>query len=201
MKIAIIGAGNVGGALARNWATAGHEVYLGVKNPADDKQWSGVGNVTVCTVKAAADKAAVLLIALPVAAIVPAARELGNMENKIVIDATNAVFDKPAPYETGYHAMKALTGADVIKGFNTTGFENMANPVYHGKGIDMFMAAGSLKAKEAVRQLASDAGFEACYDFGGEDKVVLIEQFAMAWINLAILQKEGRDIAFKVLRR
>ncbi|MDN5213045.1 NAD(P)-binding domain-containing protein [Fulvivirgaceae bacterium BMA12] len=201
MKIAIIGAGNVGGALARNWAAAGHEVYLGVKNPADNKEWSGIANLTVCSVKAAADEAAVLLVALPVPALVPVAQELGNMENKIVIDATNAVFAKPAPYETGYHVFKALTGADVIKSFNTTGFENMANPVYHGKGIDMFMAAGSQKAKEVVRLLASDAGFEACYDFGGEDKVLLIEQFAMAWINLAILQKEGRDIAFKVLRR
>jgi len=65
----------------------------------------------------------------------------------------------------------------------------------------MFTAGDSQKAKDTVTKLAIDLGFESCYDFGGDDKFPLIEQFAMAWINLAIMQGEGRDIAFKVLRR
>jgi len=32
MKIAIIGTGNVGGALATKWSEAGHKLFLGVKN-------------------------------------------------------------------------------------------------------------------------------------------------------------------------
>lgn len=32
MKIAIIGTGNVGGALATKWANAGHQIFLGVQN-------------------------------------------------------------------------------------------------------------------------------------------------------------------------
>lgn len=32
MKIAIIGTGNVGGALATKWANAGHHIFLGVKD-------------------------------------------------------------------------------------------------------------------------------------------------------------------------
>ena len=55
--------------------------------------------------------------------------------------------------------------------------------------------------KELVKRLALDLGFEHCYDFGGDDKFKLIEDFAKAWINLAIMQGEGRNIAFKVLRR
>jgi hypothetical protein len=39
------------------------------------------------------------------------------------------------------------------------------------------------------------------YDFGGNDKFDLIEQFAFCWVNLAIIQKQGRDLAFKILRR
>ncbi len=38
MKLAIIGAGNVGGTLGTAWAQkAGHEIFFGVRNPASDK--------------------------------------------------------------------------------------------------------------------------------------------------------------------
>jgi len=50
-------------------------------------------------------------------------------------------------------------------------------------------------------QLALDAGFGNCYDFGKADKVELLEKFALSWINLAIMQGYGRDIAFKLLRK
>jgi predicted dinucleotide-binding enzyme len=37
MRLAIIGAGNVGGALGTAWAQkAGHEIFFGVKNPTSD---------------------------------------------------------------------------------------------------------------------------------------------------------------------
>jgi len=45
---------------------------------------------------------------------------------------------------------------------------------------------------------AYDIGFVKCYDFGGDDQVNLLEQFAMSWINLAIIQKQGRGIVFKI---
>ena len=77
----------------------------------------------------------------------------------------------------------------------------MRDPSYDGVGIDMFMAGSSERGKQVARQLALEAGFAECYDFGGDDKVVLLEQFALAWINLAIMQGQGRQIAFKVLRR
>jgi len=37
MKIAIIGAGNVGSTLASRWAELGHEVTIGSQNPASEK--------------------------------------------------------------------------------------------------------------------------------------------------------------------
>ena len=35
MKLAIIGAGNVGGALGQAWARAGHRIAYGLKDPED----------------------------------------------------------------------------------------------------------------------------------------------------------------------
>lgn len=77
----------------------------------------------------------------------------------------------------------------------------MLNPEYQGEKIDMFMAGDSDKAKQIARQLALDAGFGTCWDFGKADKVALLEQFALSWINLAIMQGHGRNLAFKVVRR
>lgn len=67
--------------------------------------------------------------------------------------------------------------------------------------LDMFMAGNSMTGKTITRALAMDMGFAECYDFGGDDKVPLLEQFALAWINLAIMQGNGKNIAFKILKR
>ncbi len=201
MNIAVVGVGKVGGALARNWASKGHNIYLGVRNPDGKKEWEDIPNVSVHPVNEAMKLAETILVALPVSSIVPVFSEAGDLSGKKIVDATNSVFQKPEPYANGYEAIVDLTGADVAKGFNSTGFENMADPNYDGRGVDMFTAGDSDQAKSIVKQLSSDAGFENCYDFGGADKVALLEQFAMAWINLAIIQKEGRNIAFKVLKR
>jgi hypothetical protein len=205
MKIAIIGAGNVGGALASGWANAGHDVILGVRNLDDSEIKALVAankNMSVQSVNDAAKEAEVILVSVPIAAIKDVAKSLGEVKNKIIIDATNSVFQKPEPYANGVEAFKALTLCeDVVKCFNSTGFENMANPKYGEIGIDMFVAGSSQKGKAVAKQLAQDLGFAECYDFGGDDKVALLEQFALAWINLAIMQKHGRGMAFKILRR
>jgi 8-hydroxy-5-deazaflavin:NADPH oxidoreductase len=126
---------------------------------------------------------------------------MGDVSGKVLIDATNAVRQKPEPYDTVYHALADKTKGKPVKCFNSTGFENMLAPVYHGEKIDMFMAGDDAEAKQTARQLALDAGFGTCWDFGRADKVALLEQFALSWINLAIMQGHGRDIAFRLIRR
>jgi predicted dinucleotide-binding enzyme len=126
---------------------------------------------------------------------------LGDVSQKVIIDATNTIGPPRGPYQTAYHCLAAKTAADIVKCFNTTGSENMLDPIYHGQPIDMFMAGESERAKEVAARLSADAGFGTCIDFGGSDKVVLLEQLALCWINLAIMQRMGRGIAFTLLRR
>jgi predicted dinucleotide-binding enzyme len=203
MKIAIIGTGNVGGALATRWAQAGHTIRLGVQ---DFQQFKGKHllenpSTAVFTIADAVVEAEVVLLAIPPAAVMDLLPQLGNLAGKVAIDATNAVRQGPGTYPTVYHCLADKTLAEVVKCFNTTGFENMLNPVYHGEGIDMFMAGHSDAAKQTARTLALDAGFGECWDFGKADKVQLLEQFALSWINLAIIQGHGRNLAFKVIKR
>lgn len=203
MQIAIIGHGNVGGALAKHWANFGHEVIIGARNPQDEKvqALAQIQNITTTDILEAISKSDVILVATPAHTAVELANQFGKLTNKIIIDATNAIRQKPEPYPTAFHAFQAITGAELAKCFNTTGFENMENPHYGDTAIDLFVAGSSEKAKEVAIQLAKDAGFGECYDFGDGDRVELLEQFAMAWINLAIFQKHGRDIAFKIIKR
>ena len=63
----------------------------------------------------------------------------------------------------------------IVKCFNSTGFENMINPVYNGNGIDMFCVGNSKEAKDLASSLAKEIGFANCWDFGGDDKVELLE--------------------------
>lgn len=203
MNIAIIGTGNVGGALATNWSKKGHTITLGVK---DIHQFKGLDllkneNTNAYSIKEAVSKSEVILIATPPTAIFEIIDQLGDVAGKIIIDATNSVRATPEPYKTVYHCLADKTNAEIVKCFNTTGFENMLNPIYKGEGIDMFMAGDSDSAKKIANQLAIDAGFATCLDFGKADKVELLEKLALSWINLAIMQGHGRNIAFKVVRR
>lgn len=205
MKIAIIGTGNVGGALATKWATAGHTILLGVK---DSHAFKGAAlltnpNTSVHPIQEAVKEAAVILLATPATAAVEVAQSLGDTSGKLIIDAMNIVMGRgPAGFNSTAEAILANTASrDVIKCFNTTGFNNMENTVYGTEKLDLFMAGDSAAAKQTVRQLALDAGFAECYDAGGSELFQLMEQFAFFWINLAMRQGLGREIGFKLLRR
>lgn len=203
MNIAIIGTGNVGGALATQWSKNGHTINLGVQDVNNFKGKELLNNVNtqVFSINEAVQKSEVVLIATPPTAIFEIIEMIGDLSGKVLIDATNSISKSPEPYKTVFHCLSDKTKAEVVKCFNTTGFENMLNPVYKDEKLDMFMAGDSLTAKEVAIQLAFDCGFGTCIDFGKSDKVELLEKFALSWINLAIMQGQGRDIAFRLVRR
>ena len=205
MNITIIGTGNVGGALAKRLADAGHKIFLGVRNTSEFKGKELLGysnNIAALTIAEAASNAELIIISVPAQFAGDTAKSLGNVSGKVIIDTMNAVFMKPEGYNNTADAILAnCNTTDVVKCFNTTGFENLLNPTYHGTGIDMFTAGNSEKGIAIATQLAKQIGFENVYHFGGNDKFNLIEQMALCWINLAILQKQGRDLAFKIIKR
>ena len=203
LEIAVIGTGKVGSALATCWASKGHNIYLGVLDVHDFKGSKLLTSqrISLYPIRQAVAKAGVVLVATPSTAIFELIAQMGDVSEKIVIDATNALRHAPAPYPTAYHCLQANTKAHIVKCFNTTGYENLKDPVYDGEGIDMFMAGDSTKAKAVACRLAQDAGFSSCIDFGGSDKVELLEKLALAWFNLAHVQGGDKDIAFKLVHR
>lgn len=205
MNLAIIGTGKVGGALATKLASAGHTIFLGVQDVENFKGKELLNNLNtkVFPVEVAVKKSEVIIIATPAMAAVEVAKSLGDTSGKIIIDAMNIVRGNgPSDFTNTAAAILANTQTqDVVKCFNTTGFENMLNPIYKGEGIDMFVAGNSEKGKRVAAQLAKDIGFGTVHDLGGNEQFFLIEQLANVWINQAIFRNAGRDIALKFIRR
>jgi 8-hydroxy-5-deazaflavin:NADPH oxidoreductase len=205
MKIAVIGTGNVGSALAEKWASAGHEIYLGVRDKNNFKGQSLLEfpGVAVFSIEEAVQKADVILMAVPAQLAVQVTESLGNTTGKIIIDTMNIIMGRgPQGYSNTASAILDHTQTrDVVKCFNTTGYNNIKQTSYGGIPLDMFVAGDSIKAKEAAKKLSADAGFGVCYDIGGNDKFELMEQFAWFWINLAMFQGQGREIGLKLLKR
>ncbi|MEM8969647.1 MAG: NAD(P)-binding domain-containing protein, partial [Bacteroidota bacterium] len=110
MKIAIIGTGNVGGALATKWAEAGHEINLGVQNVNNfkGKQLLDNPNTQVFSVAEAVAKSEVILLATPAPAAIEVAQSLGDTSGKIIIDAMNVVMGRgPKGYSNTADAILA----------------------------------------------------------------------------------------------
>ncbi len=206
MKIAIIGSGNVGGALAQKFIKAGHTILIGAKFPLSDKSVklaTKIGEDRFTSIENAVKQCDVIVLATPAPMAVEVAQSLGDTTGKTIIDTMNVVMGRgPAGFSNTSDAILAHTlTKNVVKCFNTTGFNNMLDPNYGDIAIDAFVAGDSENGKAVASQLALDAGFGACYDVGGNDKFQLMEQFAFFWINLAMLKGQGRDIGFKLLRR
>src|SRR5713101_267614 len=198
MNIVIVGAGNVGRALGAGWLKARHTVALAVRdrgsaNAAALKQ-QGFAIVAVKEAAAAAD---VIVLALPWAALASVVKGLGSLAGKIVIDATNplapdmslAVGHNDSAGET---VARLAPGARVVKAFNTTGANNMADSGYSAGKLVMLVAGDDAQAKATTMSLAADLGFEAV-DAGPLAMSRHLEPMAMVWIKLAIVQKLGRD--------
>jgi predicted dinucleotide-binding enzyme len=206
MNIAIIGSGNVGGTLAKKWIEAGHTILIGARFPLSEKNIklaNVIGEDCFTSIENAVKQSEVILLSTPAMLTVDVLKSLGDTSGKIIIDAMNIVMGKgPHGYKNTADAILDNTQTkDVVKCFNTTGFNNMANTNYGEMALDLFVAGDSKEGVSAAIKLAKDAGFEQCYHIGGNDKFELMEQFAWFWINLAMFQGQGREIGFKLLKR
>lgn len=209
MEIGILGAGNVGGTLGAAWAKHGHDITFGVRNPAAAEvqellRRSG-GHARAGAPSDAAAFGDVVVNALPW----PAAKQVLTslkLERKILLDATNPLLPDLSGLEVGATTSGAeqvarwAAGARVVKVFNTTGYSNMADPVYRGQPIPMFYCGDDPEAKSTAAQLAKTIGF-APVDAGPLSNARLLEPVAMLWIWLALKGGLGQGFAFQIVQR
>ena len=198
MRIAVIGAGNVGKALGQRWKDAGFEIVYGVRNPAT---YEGA-----LSVQDAIQISDVILIAIPWRAVSSLQQYLPHFHGNIVIDATNPIKPDFSGLELGHTDSagetigRLIPGAKVVKAFNTCGYNVMADPSFNGERSSMLIAGDDREAKQMVIDLSSRIGFEAI-DAGPLYQSRYLEAMAWLWISMAIKFGQGREIAFRLLKR
>jgi len=204
MRIAVIGAGNVGATLGRRWASLGHHVTFGVQEGGEVKGGTPRGAHVMSVANACRD-AEVIELCTPWAAAADAIRSMGPLAGKVLFDSTNPIapgfrLDVGQAGESAGEQVAALaSGARVVKVFNTTGFQNMADPVYGGVPTVMLYAGDDGEAKRLAHQLATELGFDAV-DAGPLVRARELEHLALLWISLSV-SGHGRNIAFRLVRR
>jgi predicted dinucleotide-binding enzyme len=203
MQIAIIGTGNVGSALGDHWTDKGHDVIYGVRDPGDSSKELPRNAVSI---REAAQKAEVIVLAVPWNAVSDVVADAGSLDGKVLIDCTNPLKPGLTGLAVGLDTSAAeqlqnqAPGASVFKALNQTGAENMASVTGYKSAPVMFVCGNNEAAKLVVMELVRDLGFEAV-DAGDLTAARVLEPLAMLWIRLAYKQNLGRDFAFGILRR
>ena len=140
MQIAIIGAGNVGRALATSLTRAGHDVTVSAVHPEHARETAAESGATAAANnQEAVSGADLVVLAVPASAFDTLAGELGSqIAGKVVVDVSN----RPTPNADGPATSIAeelqtkLPAAKVIKAFNTAFASRQAQPQVRHRGCD-----------------------------------------------------------------
>lgn len=208
MKIGIIGAGDVGGTLGMRWRKKGHEIMFGIR----DRQSQNVQkliqvnkNLEFGDIMETVAFGDVIVLAVPWTSVEETIRKAGNLSNKILIDPTNPLTpdQKGLALDNSSAAEKISNlakSAKVVKAFNMIGAKTLNNLIFDSQRADVFICGDNSYAKQIVRELAIDIGFDVV-DVGPLVNARMLEYLALLWIELAFRQQLGPNIAFKLLRR
>jgi hypothetical protein len=211
MKVGVVGSGDVGKVLAGGFVKHGHEVKLGTRSPAKLAEWASTNrSVAIGTFAEAAQFGELIVLAVKGTA-AHEALELageGNVAGKTIIDATNPIADAPPVNgvlkfftDLGESLMerlqKAFPDAHLVKAFNSVGNACMVNPQFQGGKPTMFICGNNDAAKESVRGILDQFGWETA-DMGKAEAARAIEPLCMLWCIPGFLRNDWVH-AFKLL--
>jgi predicted dinucleotide-binding enzyme len=199
LRIAVLGAGKIGGTLGRKWTAAGHQVTYGVRDPqtADAQALRQSGDqVMVGQIgETLATDPRVVLMAVPggaMEATITAHAE--QLNGRVIIDAANRMGSDRTDSWTLFQTH--TPAAQIYRAFNTYGYENFANPTFVGVQADLFYAGPEGASLTLVEQLIRDIGLRPVR-IGGADQIPAVDALLRVWFALA--RARGRRLAFKML--
>jgi 8-hydroxy-5-deazaflavin:NADPH oxidoreductase len=205
MRIAIVGAGNVGKALSAAAVAAGHDVAVSAtsRESADDAA-AAAGARAAADNADAVNGAEVVILAIPHAAIAGVAEELGSaLAGKVVVDTSNPLNETYSDLVTvgtssAEDLQRQLPDASVIKAFNTTFASRHGNPTEGGAPLDAFIAGDDANAKAKVGELASSLGYRVI-DAGELRMARSLEEMAFLNIKLNVSNEWAWQSGWKLV--
>ena len=210
MKIAILGAGNVGSALAGRLVTTGHDVSLAASRSDSPRllEAAAATGARATTAGAAASAADLVVLAVPFAALDAALSEevRAGLAGTIVVDATNPLAPDFMSLTLGHTSSAGeevaarLPESSVVKAFNTVMAAALATPVLGGVRQLLPVAGDDPAAKRTVIELGQQLGFDAI-DAGPLANARYLEPAVELLIQLGYGQGLGPEIGFHLARR
>ena len=195
MKIAVIGAGNVGTAVARAGVNSGNDVVLTATTPERAQTVAAsIGARAAANNPDAVRQADLVVLAVPYSAVADVADEIADAASgNIIIDATNAL--KPdlsglavTDRSAAELLQERLPSARVVKAFNTVFASRQAAPVVDGSPLDGFYAGNDTEAKQTVAEFLTAIGYRPI-DAGGLPSARALEH--MAYLNILLNAGNG----------
>jgi 8-hydroxy-5-deazaflavin:NADPH oxidoreductase len=195
MRIAIVGAGNVGKALSAAAVAAGHDVAVSATTRENAEEAAAAAGARAAADNAdAVNGAEIVVLAVPHAAVADIANELGAaLAGKVVVDASNPLNTTFTDLVTvgtssAEDLQRQLPDASVIKAFNTTFASRHSNPTEGEAALDAFIAGDDAEAKAKVGELASSLGYRVI-DAGSLRMARSLEE--MAFLNITLNATNG----------
>lgn len=192
MKIASIGIGNVGFALANHLQQKGHTLLIAHDDPQSvsvQKALSRNAHFQVLPVQEAVDAADLILLAVPFRANEVVLKGL-QFKGKTLVDCTNPVGPGMThglkSEQSGSEFVQALASdAQVVKAYSIYGYENFADTAFPGYAVKpvMLIAGDDAQAKGQVKALNDDLGFETL-DTGALSQALHLEHMTLLWVNM-----------------
>ena len=188
--IAVIGTGNVAGALGTEFAAQGHDIVYGSREPGRDEVAALVertgGNASATTQAEAVAGADMVVLAVPGEVAAEVAGSLGDLSGKIIIDPTNRISRGDDGFmhytmdtSNAELIQAAAPGASVVKAFNALSFRTMMEP---GGAVTIPLVGDDADAKARVAELVAGMGLEPL-DVGPLSAAHIVEGMLAIWIN------------------
>jgi len=190
--IAIIGTGNVAGALGPEFAAQGHTIVYGSRDASrvevsDLVKRTGNG-ATATTQARATAQASIVVLAVPGMLVEEITTSLGDLSGKIIIDPTNPLKFGDSSISHGVETsnaeiiQQAAPGAYVVKAFNTLSWQYMVNPDASGGAVSIPLVSNSDEAKIVVANLVKSIDLHPI-DVGPLEYARWVEGMAILLIN------------------
>ncbi|MGI9202376.1 MAG: NADPH-dependent F420 reductase [Woeseiaceae bacterium] len=190
-RIAVIGTGNVAGALGPEFAAQGHEIVYGSRNPDRSDVRALVArtgqNASATTQSAAIADADIVVLAVPGRLAASIAADLGDLTDKIIIDPTNNYIRDDVPrlateMSNAEAIQAAAPGAHVVKAFNTLNWRHMVDPDSSGGPLTIPLVGNSAAAKAKVAVIVAGMGLEPI-DLGPVQNARHVEGMLVLWMH------------------
>ncbi len=209
MKLAFIGIGNVGFALANNLQKKGHEIIIAHNNTKSDSVVEAQSKnplFSAIPIQDAIDVADMVFLVTPFQLNEEILKPL-DFKGKPLVDCTNPVgmgisHGLESKISGAEKVQEWSKNANVVKSYTIYGFENLENPHFTNYNVKpvMLIAGNDTDTKKQVEILNTDLGFTTL-DVGDLSQSLHLEHMTLLWVKMVRANRHHPHFTWAYLER